>query len=211
MGDLEATDGLEGFAERVAEAPMTPGGAGGRAAALRGALESLGIVAAFLVAGLAVAAAAGPGGALPTLPMGHRALYPSAPMDEPLQPPPPRRWLVDGFNVLHAGILQGRARGGWWGSPSRALLLERVERFEDPQAELWVVFDGPHPGQEVEEGGARVVFAPSADAWLLAQVRDAADPTELAVVTADRRLGDRLRHRGARVVSPSEFLRRCGS
>ena len=122
------------------------------------------------------------------------------------------RWLVDGFNVLHAGVLRGADRRGWWREEVRARLLERVAGFEDAAAELWVVFDGPGPGAaaEAESQRPRVVFAPSADEWLLDAVRDTPDPASVVVVTADRQLADRARHRGARVVSPRAFLARCG-
>ena len=131
--------------------------------------------------------------------------YTPAPMGEP-------RWLVDGFNVLHAGVLRGNDRRGWWREEMRARLLERVASFEDSAAEVWVVFDGPGPAGEAELASQRprVVFAPSADDWLLAAVRDTDDPAGVVVVTADRQLADRARHRGARVVSPRAFLARCG-
>jgi predicted RNA-binding protein with PIN domain len=122
------------------------------------------------------------------------------------------RWLVDGFNVLHAGVLRGNDRQGWWREEMRARLLERVAGFDDEAAELWVVFDGRGPLADAELRSARprVVFAPSADDWLLAEVRGAEDPAQIVVVTADRQLADRARHRGARVVSPRAFLARCG-
>ncbi len=124
-----------------------------------------------------------------------------------------RVWLVDGFNVLHAGLLHGRDRGPWWRARDRERLLERARGFDDPDAELWVVFDGGHPAPPAEDGATppvNLVFAPSADDWLLARVRAAPDPSRVAVVTRDRRLADRARHRGARVVSPRDFLARCG-
>jgi hypothetical protein len=121
------------------------------------------------------------------------------------------RWLVDGFNVLHAGVLRGNDRRGWWREEVRARLLARVRAFEDAAAELWVVFDGPGPGGEAERTSERprVVFAPSADEWLLDAVRETPEPASIVVVTADRQLADRARHRGARVVSPRAFLARC--
>jgi predicted RNA-binding protein with PIN domain len=125
---------------------------------------------------------------------------------------PRERWLVDGFNVLHAGVLRGSDRQGWWREEVRARLLARVASFEDTAAELWVVFDGAGPGAPAEAASERprVVFAPSADDWLLAAVREAEDPARVVVVTADRQLADRARHRGARVVGPRSFLARCG-
>jgi predicted RNA-binding protein with PIN domain len=95
----------------------------------------------------------------------------------------------------------------------RGRLLSRVASFEEKDAELWVVFDGQGPGGEAERASEwpKVVFAPSADDWLLEAVRDAEDPSALVVVTADRQLADRIRHRGARIVSPRTFLARCPS
>ena len=106
---------------------------------------------------------------------------------------PKLRFLVDGFNVLHAGVLRGNDRRGWWREEMRGRLLERVASFEDGEAELFVV------------------FAPSADAWLLAAVGDAEDPARVVIVTADRQLADRARHRGAQVVAPRAFLARCSA
>jgi hypothetical protein len=57
----------------------------------------------------------------------------------------------------------------------------------------------------------QAVFVPSADDWLVARVREAADPQRVRVVTADRRLAARVRHHGGRVVSPAAFLGRCGA
>ena len=125
---------------------------------------------------------------------------------------------MDGFNVLHSGVLQGRDRGNWWTAPMRARLLARAERFDDPAAEVWLVFDGPRAGEPEERAvgddarsasRVRQVFAPSADAWLVARVKATAEPAAIAVVTADRQVAGRVRHRGARVVSPREFLSRC--
>lgn len=128
--------------------------------------------------------------------------------------PAARVWLIDGFNALHHVVLGGESREGWWTGPTRRRLLERVERFEESGADLWVVFDGPHPAEDPpDEGGrpARVhsLFAPSADAWLLGRVRAAEAPGDIVVVTADRKLAGRCRHAGARVVAPRDFLARC--
>ncbi len=89
---------------------------------------------------------------------------------------PPALWLVDGFNVLHAGVLRGRDRADWWKAPRRQQLLERVERFDDPAVRIDVVFDGPDdtPGDSAD-GRVRSVFAASADDWLLARLREEPD------------------------------------
>ncbi len=128
----------------------------------------------------------------------------------------PAIWLVDGFNVLHAGLLRGRDRGRWWQASERRRLVELARRFDDPEAEVWVVFDGSHPpAEEIEDAPeakerVKVVFAPSADDWLLARLRGTPEPDRVVVVTRDRRLADRSRHRGARVATPREFLSHCG-
>jgi predicted RNA-binding protein with PIN domain len=171
----------------------------------RGVGEALAIPALFALLGLAWAhVAAGPTGDV-------RHGYPPGVVENPASEAP-RVWLVDGFNVVHWGLLGGRDRARWWSAPVRGELLERAAAFDDPEAELWVVFDGSRPRTETGQdavGRLHEVFAPSADDWLLRRIRRAGDPGRVAVVTADRRLGDRARHRGAVVISPSEFLGRC--
>jgi hypothetical protein len=161
---------------------------------LAGLLQSAGITSAFVVFGLAWA--------------GVFSLY----NDGVTESERPEIWLVDGFNVLHAGVLGDGERAEWWREPSRARLLELARSFDDPEAEVWIVFDGPHPAPATPATPRlRVVFATSADDWLLSRVRDAPDPSRLGVVTGDRRLAIRSRRRGARVIRPREFLDRCRS
>jgi len=118
-------------------------------------------------------------------------------------------WLVDGYNVLHAGVLGGRDRSGWWTGSRRRELIERVAGFTGT-AEIWIVFDGPDdPAAGPEPPGLHCVFAASADDWLIDRVRSAEDPTQIAVVTADRQIAGRARGRGAQVISPRDFLARC--
>lgn len=168
-----------------------------------GLLEALGVVAAVVAFGLGWAelVAQAPDGGPP---------YPAVMVDE--APEEPSIWLLDGFNVLHAGPLGGRDRSEWWTAPRRDELLEIAARFDDRSAEVWVVFDGPRE-IAADEGasGPRPVFAASADDWLLARVRSADDPSRIAVVTSDRKVADRARHRGARVYAPRDFLARCES
>jgi hypothetical protein len=124
---------------------------------------------------------------------------------------PPDTWLVDGFNVVQVSLLGGRDRHAWWTADQRAELLARAEAFEEAEAPVFVVFDGARAAGEDSSGGrVRRVFAASADDWLVDRVRSDAAPERLVVVTADRRLAGRVRHHGARVVSPGEFLGRCG-
>jgi len=173
--------------------------------ALRGIIQTAGVVAAFVQLGLGFAVA-----------RQHAANLSASPYTAVSMPQrsegkkPPQRWLIDGFNVLHVALLRGRERGEWWGPEARTRLLAAVSRFDDPGSEICVVFDGSRPLEAPEaSAGPRVVFARSADAWLLAEVRAASEPGLLTVVTADRKLADRARHRGARIVSPRDFLQRC--
>jgi len=174
--------------------------------AWRGVLETLVVVAAFV--GFGLACAEGLARAFPAAPF-----YPREVVEDHSEAP--SIWLLDGFNVLHAGPLLGRDRSEWWTEPRRSELLDLAGRFDDPRAEIWVVFDGPRPetpadaGESVPDPRPRRVFAPSADAWLLARVREAEDPGRVAVVTGDRKIAARARHRGAQVFSPRAFLDRC--
>jgi predicted RNA-binding protein with PIN domain len=173
------------------------------AAFAAGVAQALAVVAAFPAFGLAVRAGLQAGSAPPT--------YPPTFMEESRAEDEPELWLVDGFNVVQVALLGGREREVWWGAERRDELMARAARLSAGGARVEVVFDGPRPARDAEGPGPRQVFADSADAWLLARVKEAADPSRLAVVTADRRLAGRVRHRGARVVAPSEFLRRCES
>lgn len=138
--------------------------------------------------------------------------YPPLPVDHRLRPiAEPARWLVDGFNVLHAVVLGGRDRSEWWKESRRAEVLALAAGLSWRGAEVWVVFDGPPErcGESVAAGGVHEVFAPSADAWILERVRADEAPARLAVVTADRALVSRLERCGARVVPPAAFAERC--
>jgi hypothetical protein len=178
----------------------------GRGLGWRGVFETAVVLVAFVSFGLAWAEGVERAFCAPST-------YPRPVVEDRSEAP--SMWLLDGFNVLHAGPLGGRDRTEWWIEPRRSELLDLAGRFDDPRAEIWVVFDGPRPEApgEADEGGPaprlRCVFAPSADEWLLARVRAAEDPRRVAVVTCDRKVADRARHGGARVYSPRAFLDRC--
>jgi predicted RNA-binding protein with PIN domain len=123
----------------------------------------------------------------------------------------PDVWLVDGFNVLHAHLLGGRDREDWWSRSRRDEVMALARTLEGSGGEVWVVFDGTRPNDTEDFGSSAVrqVFAPSADEWLLRRVRETESSGPVAVVTADRRLADRARRRGALVVSPGEFVAIC--
>lgn len=133
-------------------------------------------------------------------------------------------WLVDGYNVVQVALLADRDRSGWWTSTYRDELMARLRGFDALAGEassaaapeggprVWVAFDGSHtpPDPDPAPSALRAIFAPSADEWLLARVREAPDPARVRVVTADRRLASRARHHRAVVVSPRVLLDRCG-
>ena len=170
---------------------------------VRGVFEAAAVVALFVAGGVGYAAMVGDG----SLPASRPALY-LPPMEPEISAPGPRVWLVDGYNVLNVGLLAGRVREGWWTGAFRDELLGRAEAFEEDAAEIWVVFDGAQPTDEGRAGRVRSVFAPSADEWLLARIRER-DPAQVALVTADRRLAARARSRGVEVIAPAAFLARC--
>jgi hypothetical protein len=165
-----------------------------------GLARALALVALFPALGLTARAGLEAGPAA--------SAYPASWMDE-IRSEEPELWLVDGFNVVQVALLGGRDREGWWGAERRDELLARAARLCEAGATVEVVFDGERPAPEPSAAGPVSVFAASADAWLVARVRAAPDPARIAVVTADRRLAGRVRHHGARVVAPAEFLSRC--
>ncbi len=134
-------------------------------------------------------------------------------------------WLVDGYNVLrvtlHAetvsnGDAEPEAEVRWWSASQRQLLAELSAPLAALGGEICLVFDGAHL-REPQEGEAalpgsypvRLLFVPSADEWIVRRVRDHADERVLRIVTADRRLADRARARGAEIVSTGDFVRLC--
>ena len=137
--------------------------------------------------------------------------YPSG-VEDPAAPEP-ATWLIDGYNVLHAGLLGGRDRADWWTEPRRNEVMERVRRFDAAGAELWVVFDGPRPESPRSRTGAGSArpcqssrTPPTSGCW---PGSHRPDPARVAVVTADRRWPI-VRATGARrCISPGAFLARC--
>jgi hypothetical protein len=182
----------------------------------RGALEAIYVPLLFTLVGLgcyAVERAAVDRAAVELAAVGRAAAYPArvtGPIDTSDTSDTSETWLVDGFNVVQVALLGGRDRHAWWTSGQRAELLARAEAFEEAEAPIFVVFDGARAaGADPAGGRVRPVFAASADEWLVDRVKRADAPERLVVVTADRGLAGRVRHHGARVVSPGEFLGRC--
>jgi YacP-like NYN domain-containing protein len=130
-------------------------------------------------------------------------------------------YLVDGFNFLHAVLLVGSARPHWW-------RLENQQRVVDwcmaagvvrEGVDLWIVFDqregreqsGSGGGALVGGAGVQIHHAPDADDYIVARCGELCSERDVVVVSADRSLVDRAKHRGARASSPWAFARDASS
>jgi predicted RNA-binding protein with PIN domain len=116
-------------------------------------------------------------------------------------------FLVDGFNVLHAAVLEGRERREWWALSGQARVVALAESFQG--GEVWVVFDAR--GNDRISGTERVQvrFADDADDCIVGLCAELRGQRSVTVVTADRSLTDRAKHRGATRLSPWQFREQC--
>ena len=140
----------------------------------------------------------------------------------------PPLYLVDGYNFLHAVVLKGRERAAWWSPENQARVVSSIVALladEREGAETWVVFDRRGTAEAVEvdaagkagslggpsnaevHGGLEVHHAPDADDYIVTRCAELTSRREVVVVSADRSLVDRARHRGARGLSPWAFAR----
>ena len=120
------------------------------------------------------------------------------------------RWLVDGMNLI------GSRPDRWWNDPDRAVrrLIDELDRFAAATGdEVTVVFDRqPADVPPGRHGAVEVAFASrhgrnAADDDIVTMVGDDPEPAGRQVVTSDRRLAERARDLGARVVPTSRFRR----
>jgi uncharacterized protein len=123
------------------------------------------------------------------------------------------RYLIDGYNLLHAtGHLSG-AVAPLGLERARRTLLDRIVRRHGPSAScVTVVFDVRRapPGLPPEEDyqGVRVLYAlgREADEVIEELVRRDAAPRQLTVVSNDRRLREAARRRRCRVADCLDFF-----
>lgn len=117
-------------------------------------------------------------------------------------------YLVDGNNMAHA---LGLSHGGQADREACARAITTFCRSQGARATL--VFDGPAPEAPLSAGDprrVRLLFseARSADEVILRLLEGSKAPRDFIVVTSDKSLGDRARHRGASVERAHEFSRR---
>jgi predicted RNA-binding protein with PIN domain len=127
----------------------------------------------------------------------------------------PPLYLVDGFNFLHAIVLRGRDRAGWWSRENQAKVVAAVAevRVMGRPLDVCIVFDRRRAAGEPEAAGhepvphgtVQIHHAPDADDYIVRRCGELAGQREVVVVTADRSLRDRARNHGARGLSPWLF------
>ncbi len=119
-------------------------------------------------------------------------------------------YLVDGNNLAHALGLSND------GLADRESCARKVAVFcGSAGAQATIIFDGPAPDRGLASRPTprlRVVFgeARSADDLILRLLSDSKTPRDFTVVTSDKSLGDKARHKGATVQRAHEFARRLG-
>jgi predicted RNA-binding protein with PIN domain len=123
------------------------------------------------------------------------------------------RYLIDGYNLLHAmGVLAGRTGPGGLEKARRRLLGLLRGAHGEQAAEVTVVFDaaGAPPGvpAEQEYQGVQVRFAlrREADDLIEELIRRDPAPRSLTVVSDDRRLRQAARRRRCPALGCEEYL-----
>ncbi len=120
-----------------------------------------------------------------------------------------RRFLIDGYNLLHAIGLATPLRAGQLYHARQRLLDLISARF--PRDAVTVVFDShqapPGAPREQTYSGIHIKFADGEADDLIAELLiDEASPRSLFVVTSDRAVQNSARRREARVIESIDFL-----
>ena len=126
------------------------------------------------------------------------------------------RYLIDGYNLLHAmGVLTGRVGPHGLEKARLALLGRLLALHADDPGCVTVVFDAakaPPPGAEREQEykGVHVLFAlaEEADDVIEAIIRRESSPRQLTVVSDDRRLKEAARRRQCPALGCLDYLER---
>jgi predicted RNA-binding protein with PIN domain len=124
------------------------------------------------------------------------------------------RWLLDGYNVMHANGLLGPKLGREGFRRARRRFLDDLSSALGPEAsqQTTVVFDATaHPadfGLNTSYRGLGIVFAlgdENADARIEQLIMADANPRSLAVVSSDRRIRQAAERARARAVTAAEY------
>lgn len=122
-----------------------------------------------------------------------------------------RRWIVDGYSLLHrdpefAPLLQGQLQR------AREQLVRKVDRMAAlHETRATIVFDGRSglPAAEAATPQVSVVFSPShqtADTVIERMVHEDRAPAEITVITSDRMERETVTAAGAEAMSCAAFL-----
>lgn len=117
-----------------------------------------------------------------------------------------QKWIVDAMNVI------GSRPDGWWNDPDEAMraFAQTLDAHSAATGKpITVVFD-KDPGRLPKTAHIRVVIARrrgrnAADHEIERLVANEQDPTSLRIVTSDRRLTEKVRALGSKVVSSGRF------
>jgi hypothetical protein len=123
------------------------------------------------------------------------------------------RYLIDGYNLMHAWGLAPRGERRGQLERARLNLLDRIRFLQGPDAPaVTVVFDSSdppaHARPERDYHGLRVCFAldGSADDCIEELVRQEPKPRELTVVSDDHRLRLAAEHRHCRALRCLDYI-----
>lgn len=124
------------------------------------------------------------------------------------------RWLIDGYNVMHAGGRLGPKLGREGFRRARRRFLDELAVALGPEAarETTVIFDASvHPGDfalEANYRGLGILFAlgdENADARIEQLIAADSHPRALTVVSSDRRIRQAAERRRSRSVTADQY------
>jgi predicted RNA-binding protein with PIN domain len=124
------------------------------------------------------------------------------------------RWLIDGYNVMHAGGRLGPKLSREGFRRARRRFLDELSAALGPQAarQTTVVFDASvHPGDfalDAHYRGLGILFAlgdENADARIEQLIAADADPRTLTVVSSDRRIRQAAVRRRSRSLTADQY------
>lgn len=125
---------------------------------------------------------------------------------------PLMRYLIDGYNLMHALGLVPAQVGPQGLEPARNRFLRQLSTLIPARGEqITVVFDGQHAPADAQDAGTyqviRYVYSrgQNADDLIEELLARETQPRQLTVVTDDRRLQQSARHRSCRVSGCLDF------